>query len=119
MHVMGKLADIMLGKVIMPKYLNLGSLVVAIIINGVTVQNALIDLGLSINVMIKDIMQHMNLTNIRPTHIVLQLANSSIVKPDGMMEDILVALDSWEYPIDFMILSPKDTLGGYPIILGR
>lgn len=53
---MGQLADIMLGKVIMPKYLDPGSPVVAIIINGVTVQNALIDLGASINVMTKDIM---------------------------------------------------------------
>lgn len=55
-HVMGKFANITLGKVIMPKYLDLGSLVVAVIINGVTVQNALIDLGATINVMTKSIM---------------------------------------------------------------
>lgn len=36
-----------------------------------------------------------------------------------MVEDIVVALDSWEYPTDFIILSPKATLDGYPIILGR
>lgn len=35
------------------------------------------------------------------------------------MEDIIVTLDSWEHPVDFMILSPKATLGGYPIIFGR
>lgn len=35
------------------------------------------------------------------------------------MEDIVVTIDSWEYPTDFMILSPKATLGGYSIILGR
>lgn len=36
-----------------------------------------------------------------------------------MIEDVVVILDSWEYPADFMILSPKATLGGYPVILGR
>jgi len=30
-----------------------------------------------------------------------------------------VSLDSWEYPVDFMILTPKSNLGGHPFILGR
>lgn len=115
---MGKLANIMMGKVIMPKYSNHGSPVVAIMINGVMIQNDLIELGASINVMTKEIMQNLNLAHIRPTHIVLQLADSSAIKLDGMIEEIVVNLDSWEYPIDFMIPSPKNTLGGYPGILG-
>jgi len=28
-------------------------------------------------------------------------------------------LDSWEYPIDFMILTTKNNLGCHPLILGR
>jgi len=36
-----------------------------------------------------------------------------------MIENIVVTLDSLEYPIDFMILSPKVNLFGYPVILGR
>ena len=36
-----------------------------------------------------------------------------------MVEDILVTLDSWEHPTNFIIFSPKATLGGYPIIIGR
>jgi len=36
-----------------------------------------------------------------------------------VLEDILVSLDSWEYPVDFMILTPKNNLGGHPFILGR
>ena len=35
------------------------------------------------------------------------------------MEDVCVSLDSWEYPIDFMVLTPKNNLGGHPLILGR
>ena len=31
----------------------------------------------------------------------------------------MVTLNSWEYPVDFVVLSLKATMGGYPIILGR
>ena len=36
-----------------------------------------------------------------------------------MIENIVVTLDSLKYPVDFMILSPKVNLFGYPVILGR
>jgi hypothetical protein len=36
-----------------------------------------------------------------------------------VLEDIIVSLDSWEYPMDFMVLQPKSNLGGHPLILGR
>lgn len=36
-----------------------------------------------------------------------------------MLEDVFVSLDSWEYPVEFMILSPNNNLGGHPLILGR
>ena len=36
-----------------------------------------------------------------------------------MLEDISVSLDSLDYPFDFMILTPKNNLGGHPLILGR
>ena len=69
--------------------------------------------------MTKDILQQLNVANMRPTPTILHLANSSTIKLDGIVEDLVVTLDSWEYPTNFMILSPKATLGGYPIILGR
>lgn len=119
MHVVGQLADIMLGKIVVPKYFDLGSPIVKVVINGTQIKNALIDLVAAINVMTKDVMQQLNITSLRSTPMVLQLADSSIVRPEGMVEDIVVTLNSWEYSVDFIILSPKATLGGYPIILGR
>ncbi|XP_057841299.2 uncharacterized protein LOC131050994 [Cryptomeria japonica] len=118
-HVVGQLEDLMLGKFCVPKYSNPGSPLVAVVINGVQFQNTLIDLGAAINVMTNDVMQKLNITNLRTTTTVLQLADSSTITPDGMVEDLVVTLDSWEYPTDFVILSHKATLGGYPIILGR
>lgn len=109
----------MLGNVVIPKYIDPGSPVVQINVNGQVVKNVLIDLGAAINVMTKHTMDSLNILNIRSTSIGLQLADSSIVKPDGIVEDVIVILESWEYPADFTILSVKTTLGGYPVILGR
>lgn len=51
----------MLGKVIFPKYFDLGSPLIDVHINGTIFADTLIDLGAAINVMIKDIMLKLNL----------------------------------------------------------
>jgi hypothetical protein len=63
-------------------------------------------------------MDELQLSNLCHTPTVLQLAGRSI-KPEGVLEDIIVSLDSWEYPVDFMVLQPKSNLGGHPLILER
>ena len=45
-NVVGQLSDLILGKVIFPKYMDPGSIVVDLHIDGVIVPNTLIDLGL-------------------------------------------------------------------------
>lgn len=37
---------------------------------------------------------------------------------EGSLENVIVSLDSWEYPIDFIVLETKSKLSLYPIILG-
>eukprot|EP00253_Pinus_taeda_P007596 PITA_07596 len=118
-HLVGKIADIMMGKVTMQKYVDPGSPIVKTTINGVEIPNTLIDLGAAINIMSKQTMEHLKLPNLLFTPTLLQLADRSIIKQDGVLEDILVSLESWEYPVDFMILTPKSNLGGHPLILGR
>ena len=109
----------MMGKIVIPKYLDPGNPVVKIHINGIEIQNTLIDLGAAINIMSRQIMDKLKLPNLLFTPTLLQLADKSMIKPDGVIEDIPVSLDSWEYPVDFMILTPKNNLGGLPVILGR
>ena len=67
----------------------------------------------------KDTMHRLCIEGLRTTPTVLQLSNKSIVTLDGLIEYVIVTLDSWEYPTDFLILSPKLKLVGYTIILGR
>jgi hypothetical protein len=56
---------------------------------------------------------------VRETHTILELADRSTIKPEGVIEDLSIFVESWNYPIDFTVLQPKTKLGGHPLILGR
>eukprot|EP00253_Pinus_taeda_P006134 PITA_06134 len=118
-NVIRQLSDLPLGQVIYPKYLDPRSPVVNVQINGTIIPHTLIDLGAAINVMTRDTMLKLNLQgSLRKTSIVLQLAERSTVTSEGIVEDVMVSIDSWEYPVDFLVLKPKEKLTGYPLILG-
>lgn len=51
----------MLGRMIVPEYLDLGSLVIDVHFNLIIVRNTLIQLGATINIMTKDTMLKLNL----------------------------------------------------------
>eukprot|EP00253_Pinus_taeda_P023586 PITA_23586 len=118
-YLVEKIADIMMGKITMQKYVDPRSVIVKTHINGVEIPNTLIDLGAAINIMIRQTMEQLKLPNLLFTPSLLQLADRSMIKLDGVLEDISVSLGSLEYPVDFMILTPKSNLGGHPLILGR
>ena len=84
------------------------------------ISHTLIDLGDTINVMTKDTILKLNLQgSLRKTMTVLQLPDRSTMTLEGIVEDVMVSIDSWEYPADFLVLQPKVKLIGYPLILGR
>jgi hypothetical protein len=118
-QVIGKLAYLMSGKIFMEKYFDPNILIVKIHINNIVIANTLVDLGPAINVMTKLAMDELQLSNLCHTPIVLQLAYRTTIKLEGVLEDIIVSLDSWEHPVDFMVLQPKYNFGGHPLILGR
>eukprot|EP00253_Pinus_taeda_P026627 PITA_26627 len=118
-HVIGHLAGLMTNTISIEKYVDPGIPKVTTIINNIQIPNTLIDLGAAINVMTLETMRTLQLTNLQHTTIVLELADRSKVIPEGILEDIIVSLDSWEYPVDFLVLQPKSNLGGHPIILDR
>jgi len=85
----------MLGQVICPKYLDPGSPVADVHINGTIFPHTLIDLRATINVMTKDTMLKLNLQgSLRKTTTVMQLADCSTTTPEGILEDVMVSIDS-------------------------
>ena len=54
----------------------------------------------------------------RPTIVTLQLADRSLKHPRGVIEDVLVKVDKFIFPTDFIVLDMKEDQE-IPIILGR
>jgi hypothetical protein len=93
---------------------------VTITIKEVSIGNTLIDLGVTINVMISTTLEQLQLQPlVRPTPTILELVDKARVIPEGILDDVMVTLASWEYPIDFIVIHSKDHSRGHPIILGR
>eukprot|EP00253_Pinus_taeda_P030302 PITA_30302 len=116
----GQFSYPMPGRVIFPKYVNPGSHVVDVHIDGIIVPHTFIDLVAAINVMTKETMLKLNLQgSLRKTTTILQLADKSTTTPQAVVEDVMVSIDSWAYPADFLVLQPKTKFHGYPLILGR
>ncbi|KAF5450328.1 hypothetical protein F2P56_030689 [Juglans regia] len=59
---------------------------------------------------------HLGLGEIKPTTVVLQLANRSVNVPRGVVEDVLIQIDKFYYPVDFLIL---DTSSVVDTMMGR
>ncbi|XP_066361175.1 uncharacterized protein [Miscanthus floridulus] len=65
---------------------------------------ALCNLGASVSVMPKAIFNKLNLTQLMPTPMMLQLADSMVRYSVGIVEDILMKIQDCYIPIDFMVL---------------
>ena len=81
-------------------------------------EKALCDLGASINLMPLSIFRRLGLGEARPTIVTLQLADKSLKHPRGIIKDVLVKVDKFIFPADFIVLDMKEDKE-IPIILGR
>ena len=66
--------------------------------------------------------KQLGLGELKPTNITLSLADRSVKIPKGIVEDVLVKIDKFYYPVDFVVLD-TEPIGNepnhVPIILGR
>ncbi|XP_024022388.1 uncharacterized protein LOC112091888 [Morus notabilis] len=95
-----------------------GSFTIPCIIRELHIEKALCDLRASINLMPLSIFQKLDLGEITPTTISLQLADCSLTYPKGIIEDVLVKIDKFIFPVDFVVLDMEEDQE-IPIILGR
>nr|XP_017227786.1 PREDICTED: uncharacterized protein LOC108203384 [Daucus carota subsp. sativus] len=79
---------------------------------------ALCDLGASINLMPMSVFRKLGIGEVRPTTVTLQLADRSLAHPEGKIEDVLVKVDKFIFPADFIVLD-YEADREVPIILGR
>ena len=85
-------------------------------------EHALLDLRASVNLMPFSVYQKLGPGELKPTSITLQLADHSVREPRGIVEDVLMKIEQFYYPIDFIVLDYQHVLHPNvhtPIILGR
>jgi hypothetical protein len=59
----------------------------------------------------------LGITSFEPTSTMLELANRSVVKLVSTLQNIEISVDSWEYPVDFLVINCGIRLDGHPLIL--
>ena len=105
-----------------PKYKDPGCPTISCIIGNTKIERALLDLGASVNLLPFSVYQQLGLGELKPTSVTLQLADQSVKVPRGVVEDVLVQIDKFYFPVDFIILDThpvSDSTIQIPVILGR
>ncbi|GJS75680.1 retrovirus-related pol polyprotein from transposon TNT 1-94 [Tanacetum coccineum] len=101
-----------------PKEKDPGSFVLPCVIGNTTVSNALADLGASISVMPFSMFKRLGLGNPRPVNMVIEMVDRSIQSPKRIVENVLVKIHKFIFPVDFVILDIVED-NKVAIILGR
>ena len=104
------------------KYKDPGSSTIPVNIGGKCIDKALLDLGASVNLMPFSVHMQLGLGELKPTSITLSLADRSVKIPKGIVDDVLVKINKFYYPVDFVVLNTEQSSNEpnhVPIILGR
>ena len=95
-----------------------GSFTILCTIGNDIFERALCDLGASINLMPLSIFRCLGLGEARPTIATLQLDDKSLKHPREVIEDVLVKVEKFIFPVNFIVLDIEEDKE-IPIILGR
>ncbi|XP_050877517.1 uncharacterized protein LOC127081288 [Lathyrus oleraceus] len=95
-----------------------GSFSIPCVIGKFIIGKALCDLGASVSLMPLSTCKKLNLGELRPTKMSLQLVDRSVKFPISMLENVLVRIGQFYIPTDFVIMDIKEDFN-IPIILGR
>ena len=109
--------SLIIHKSLLEKSRDLRSFTLPVTIGNFTVGKVLLNLGASINLMPLSMLKKIEDVEILPTRMTLQLAVRPIKYPYRVVEDILVKLDKFYFPNDFIIIDIKEDVE-IPLILG-
>ncbi|GKC92463.1 phospholipase-like protein [Tanacetum coccineum] len=96
-----------------PKELNLGSFTLHCTIGSLNLY-AMANLGASINIMPKSMFEHLKLANLKKSDMLIKMADMTRIAPLGIVENILVKINKFIFPSDFVIMDmlgePNETM---------
>ncbi|XP_015965708.1 uncharacterized protein LOC107489474 [Arachis duranensis] len=101
-----------------PKLEDPGSFFLPCTIGNISINKAMCDLGASINLMPSSLMKRLYIEEVKRIQMSLELVDKTMVFPKGVIENLLVKVDKFIFPANFVILD-LDEERGNSIILGR
>ncbi|GKC21387.1 zinc knuckle CX2CX4HX4C containing protein, partial [Tanacetum coccineum] len=97
---------------------DLGGFILPCSIGRLDFNNALADLGASISIMPLSIYKRLGIGKLKPINMVIEMADNTKCTPKGIVENLLIKIDKFVFPVDFVILDIVEDFR-MPIILGR
>ncbi|GKD09088.1 putative reverse transcriptase domain-containing protein [Tanacetum coccineum] len=97
---------------------DLGSFTLPCFINNTCFDNALVDLGASVNVMPLLTYLNLGLGELAYIRLTVELTDRTVKYPKGIVENILVGIGKFTFPVDFIILDMPEDIK-VPLILRR
>ncbi|XP_028094375.1 uncharacterized protein LOC114294434 [Camellia sinensis] len=104
------------------KYKDPGCPTISCTIGDHHIEQALLDLEASVNLLPYSVYLQLGLGELKPTSVILKLADRSVKIPRGVIEDVLIRVDKFYFPIDFIVLDTQpahNSNNQIPVILGR
>nr|XP_027120653.1 uncharacterized protein LOC113737658 [Coffea arabica] len=119
--VVGENVSAILQRKLPPKCGDPGMFTIPCRIGNTLIGKAMLDLGVSINVMPKSIYASLKLGPLKDTGIIIQLADRTNAYPDELIEDVLVKINELVFPADFYVFDMDDehSHDPSPLLLGR
>jgi len=103
------------------KYKDPGCPTISCFIGEHKIDRVILDLGASVNLLPYSVFQSLNLSELKPTSVTLLLADRFVKVPRGIVEDVLVQVDKFIFPVNFIVFDtqPVEVCNSIPVILGR
>ena len=95
-----------------------GSFTIPCFVGRYEFKKALCDSRASINLMPLLVVQRLGLGELTPKTITLQMADRSMTQLEGILEDVLVKVEKFIFPVDFVIMKMEED-AQVPLLLGR
>ncbi|GKE43026.1 hypothetical protein Tco_1470310, partial [Tanacetum coccineum] len=101
-----------------PKENDPGSFILPCSIERLDFNNALANLGASISIMPFSMFKRLGIGKLEPINMVIEMADDTKCIPKGIVKNLLIKIDKFSLPVDFVILDMIEDFR-MPVILGR
>ena len=95
-----------------------GSFTIPCTIGNSEMGRALCDSGANINLMPLSIVKRLNLGELTPTAMTLQMADKTLAQPEGILENVFIKVRKFIFPVDFVVIDIEEDKQ-VPLLLGR